>query len=330
MRLPAFWLRDGTPARLLSPLEALFRAVVRRRRAAYLAGRRPVDRLPVPVVVVGNIFLGGTGKTPLVALLARRLRQSEHRPGIVTRGHGGRVSGPLDVHPDTTPALAGDEAVLLARRTGVPVVADRLRSRGARTLLEHHGCDVVVADDGLQHYALGRDREVVVLDARRGLGNGRCLPAGPLREPPERLDSVDLVLANGGEHPLAAGHFTLEPEALRPVGQRSGEPPPPGSAVHAVAGIGHPERFFDALARQGFRVTPHAFADHHRFRAADLQFGDRQPVVMTEKDAVKCTALDDGRLWYQGVEARLSPRGEEALQRLLAGLWNNCGEEAGS
>ena len=322
MRLPAFWLRDGIPARLLAPLGWLFRAAVEDRRTAYLAGRRPVARLPVPVLVVGNIFVGGTGKTPLVAWLAERLRGSGHRPGIVTRGHGGHGAGTCTVMAHSDPAACGDEPVLLARRSGVPVVADRDRVRGARALAERHGCDLVLADDGLQHYRLGRDLEVIVLDSERGLGNGRCLPAGPLREPPERLDTVDLVLANGAEHPLAQGHFTLEPEPLRPVGPRSGEAPVPGAAIRAVAGIGNPRRFFDALQRQGFRVSRHAFPDHHAFRAADLDFGDRLPVVMTEKDAVKCGALDDGRLWYQGVQARLSPRAEEAMDALLQRLWS--------
>ena len=327
MTVPAFWLRDGAAARALGPLSLLFRAAAVRRRQAYLDGRRSASGVGAPVVVVGNLFVGGTGKTPLVAWLAGRLRQRGHRPGVIMRGYRGRGPGPGLALPESDPARWGDEAVLLARRTGVPVMVDRDRVRGGRMLVERHGCDVVVADDGLQHYRLARDLEVVVLDAERGLGNGRCLPAGPLREPPERLDSVDVVLSNGGEHPLAHGSFTLVAEGLRPVApdRDASAPPEPGSCIHAVAGIGNPDRFFRSLRSQGFQVEGHPFPDHHRFRRRDLRFGDPRPVVMTEKDAVKCAAFDRGRLWYQPVDVRLSVRAENRVERLLDGLWS--GEE---
>lgn len=295
---------------LLRPLEALYRGAVRRRATAYAEGRKPVWRAPVPVIVVGNLTLGGTGKSPLVAWLATHLRERGRAPGILSRGYGGRSDDyPLWVSAETPVAACGDEPAMLAAQTGVPLVVDPDRPRGARRLLEA-GCDILISDDGLQHLALGRDLELVVVDGARGFGNGRCLPAGPLREPLERLASVDAVLINGDAAfapPDGAHRMALEPSAWRRVADgeaRPLSPPPFTGPVHGVAGIGNPGRFFATLERQGLTVTPHPYADHHAFAAGDLAFGDDRPVVMTAKDAVKCRDFASPACWALEVEAR--------------------------
>ncbi|WP_342594383.1 tetraacyldisaccharide 4'-kinase [Salinicola lusitanus] len=314
------WYRGSAWLVLLAPLEWLYRAIVARRREAYRTGRRTVWQPPVPVVVVGNLSVGGTGKSPLVAWLVRWLGDNGWRPGIVSRGYGGKAERyPLAVTAETPVAQSGDEPLMLARQTGVPLVVDPDRPRAARWLIEHAQCDIVVADDGLQHYALGRTLELVVMDVRRGLGNRRCLPRGPLREPLERLRDVDALIGNGGEVPLAddeegaAPRFslTLSPVAWRHLASGERHPvehPPfgPGESVAALAGIGHPQRFFDTLEALGIAHEKHAFGDHHRFSAADLP-REAAVVIMTAKDAVKCTDFVDDRCWALDVEARPEP-----------------------
>lgn len=330
MRLGERWLasayRGDAWLGLLGPLEALYRAAVARRAARYAAGRKPVWRAPIPVIVIGNITLGGTGKSPLTAWLAGWLAARGWRPGIVSRGYGGRSADyPLRVSAETPASDCGDEPLMLAEQSGVPVVVDPDRPRGARALIDA-GCDILLSDDGLQHLALGRDIELVVVDGRRGLGNRRCLPAGPLREPAERLSRVDAVLINGEHgspttppgyrmrltpqrwHHLASG----ERHALRPL--------PFAAAVHGVAGIGHPQRFFASLAALGLEVEPHVFADHHHYRAAELAFDDERPVVMTAKDAVKCRAMNDPRHWALEVEAEPDAAFITWLETRLAAL----------
>lgn len=316
--VPAFWLRDGVVARVLAPLAALYAGGAGLRRIAYARGWRRAYRAPVPVVVVGNLFVGGAGKTPLVIWLARAALARGFRPGVVLRGYGGAASDwPRLVGPESDPALIGDEAVLIARRAGVPVVAGPDRAAAVRRLLAEGGCDLVLADDGLQHYRLARDAEIAVIDAARGLGNGRCLPAGPLREPPSRLDDVDLVIGNGAPAGPNGLCYRLAPESLRRVDGGDGAAPEPGERVHAVAGIGHPERFFATLEELGYLVARHAFPDHHRYREADLDFGDAQPVIMTEKDAVKCGAIARADLWCLPVTATPDARTADALEALL-------------
>ena len=282
----------------LRPLAALFAALAARRRRQFRSGRRATWRAPVPVVVVGNITVGGTGKSPLVIWLANWLRARGRSPGIVLRGYRrgrrSRVRYPLSVTPTTPASAAGDEAVMIARATGAPVVAAPDRVAAARHLLERNACDVVLCDDGLQHYALQRDVEIIVLDGERGIGNGHCLPAGPLREPPARLAEVDLVIANGRATGLAAREHTM---AMRPVAfrnLRSGETLPAESfaervtgALHAVSGIGNPARFHHALTGLGLVPVHRAFGDHHAFVEADLSVPAGGCVVVTEKDAVK-------------------------------------------
>jgi tetraacyldisaccharide 4'-kinase len=315
----AQWLQRAWYARRaplpLRPLSWLYRAVVGLRTGLYRRGWRSSDHPGVPVVVVGNITVGGTGKTPVVLWLAARLRERGVAVGIASRGYGGSERGPRIVEASASAAEVGDEALLLARASGVPVCVARRRASAARELVRH-GCQLVLCDDGLQHLALRRDLEVAVVDARRGLGNGAMLPAGPLREPAGRLASVDLVLLNG-EGPARglpdparrrATGFQLQ---LGDAQSLSGSERRPlaefaGGSVHAVAGIGDPQRFFAALVSAGIDPAEHAFPDHHPFVRSDLEFGDQRPVLMTQKDAVKCEAFADGRLWWVPVEARFA------------------------
>ncbi|CAM3328885.1 tetraacyldisaccharide 4'-kinase [Halomonas lysinitropha] len=329
-RLGERWLaaayRGDAWLKALRPLETLYRLVMRRRAAAFEAGRRVVWQAPVPVIVVGNITLGGTGKSPLVAWLARYLAERGWSPGILSRGYGGRSDRyPLLLDADTPVTACGDEPRMLADQTGVPVVVDPDRVRGGRRLLAA-GCDILIGDDGLQHLALGRDLELVVVDGRRGFGNGRCLPAGPLREPLTRLDDVDAVVINGApafDPPAGAYGMTLLPSAWRRLGdgRRAPPTPPPFTGpVHALAGIGHPARFFATLDELGVESVTHAFADHHRFTAADLAFADDRPLVMTAKDAVKCRELAPVDSWVLEVEARPDATFIDWLQARLVSL----------
>ncbi len=318
------WYRGAPWLGLLAPLEWLYRYIVSARKAAFLSGAKPRYRAPVPVIVVGNITVGGTGKTPLVAWLVEELRAAGLRPGVVSRGYGASApSYPWMVYADTPPGIAGDEPVLLVQRTGCPLVVDPDRGRAVQHLLEESDCNVVISDDGLQHYALERDIEIVVIDGARGLGNRRCLPAGPLREPVERLRDVDLVVTNGPSAqtlPRASHVMTLQPDALQPVcrGSDATQPAPDAGQIHAVAGIGNPQRFFAVLRSMGFAVLEHPVADHHAFSREDISFGDGLPVVMTEKDAVKCREIATGRHWYLPVTASLEEGFAQAVTNLLA------------
>lgn len=308
---------------MLWPLEVVFKAAAALRRVAYRRGWVNASKPPVPVVVVGNIAVGGTGKTPVTIALCAALRAAGWQPGIASRGYGSRAGTyPRLVTSTTSVQESGDEPLLLARRTGCPVVIDPRRARAAERLHQDHGCDVIVCDDGLQHYALARDIEWVVVDGARGLGNGHCLPVGPLREPPSRLNAADAVLVNGpGFTAPGAMRFSLQTTHLQPLA--GGPPTTPAdfasrwSRVHAVAGIGNPERFFASLRGLGLEVIEHPYPDHHRFAAADLQFGDGLPVVMTEKDAVKCQTLALRDCWYLPVTAQLP---DSAVHALIATL----------
>lgn len=315
------WSGDGWASRLLVPLSLLFSATVRVRRRLYRLGWFRTTRLPIPVIVVGNVTVGGTGKTPLVLWIAQRLQRQGWRPGIVTRGYGGRARcWPQRVLPETDARLVGDEPVLLARRSACPVIADPDRPRGAAGL-QTLGCDIVVADDGLQHYRLARDLEIAVIDGDRRFGNGRCLPAGPLREPLARLESVDARVVQG-EPKAGEWGMTLQPTAFHRVGGEEHRAPAAfrDETVHAVAGIGNPGRFFAHLRALGIRVIEHPFPDHHPFVPGDLRFGDARPVVMTEKDAVKCSRFPLDNAWYLAVSAAPDPRFAEWLDNRLTEL----------
>jgi tetraacyldisaccharide 4'-kinase len=299
------WYDRDSPPWWLLPLSSVYGAAVGLRRHLYSRRLRRSIRVPVPVIVVGNLSVGGTGKTPLVCWLVSHLAERGFKPGVVTRGYGG-ASGPariIDASAD--PDAVGDEPVLLVHRTGGPVAVGRDRPAAAQ-LLVNAGCDVVVSDDGLQHYALARNCEIVVIDGERRFGNGSLLPAGPLREPKGRLAAADAVVVNGGRTPLD-GTFSMRLEAgsassvagvaVKALSEFA------GLTVHAVAGIGNPQRFFDMLRAQGILVVPHPLPDHARLRAADITFGDQCPVLMTEKDAVKCLGVAGPNHWYVPVTA---------------------------
>jgi len=331
-RLLAIWYRSAAPPWPLRLLARPFGLIVRLRRAGYARGALYSRRLPKPVIVVGNLTVGGSGKTPLVIWLAQQLAERGLHPGVVLRGYGGsaaRGRAPQLVQPGSDVALVGDEAVLLRQRAGVPVAVGRDRAAAAQLLLAA-GADVIIADDGLQHLRLARDFEIAVLDGARSLGNGYLLPAGPLREPALRLASVDAVVINGeAAHCAAIAQragvarafvMRLTGEWLRTLGD-SGEPVAlsslAGRRVHAIAGIGHPQRFFAQLAAAGLTVIAHAFPDHHRYRAAELEFGDQLPLLMTEKDAVKCRAFAAADRWYLPVAASFVGADGSALLALL-------------
>jgi tetraacyldisaccharide 4'-kinase len=319
------WYGDSAPLPLL-PFSWLFRAIVALRRRAYARGWLRSVRVGRPVVIVGNLTVGGTGKTPLVAWLAGELARRGLKPGIVSRGYGGGGTAPRLVQPTDDWREVGDEPLMLSQSAQCPVVVSADRVAGARLLVER-GIDVIVADDGLQHLRLARDCEIVVVDAARGLGNGELLPAGPLREPAPRLGSADAVVVNGtaplGIEP-AALRMSLVSGDIRGVTEQaldSGPPPAPGAMVHAVAGIGNPARFFSDLRAKGFDVLEHAFADHHPYAEGELDFGDGLPVLMTEKDAVKCRAFANPRLWYVPVTAHFAESdARELLERTLRKL----------
>lgn len=325
-RLVAAWYQGHPLLVLLRPLSLLYKAVVQGKREAFLAGRTDSYRAPVPVIVVGNITLGGTGKTPMILWLIEHCQSLGLRVGVISRGYGAKpLHYPWRVNAGQSAAEAGDEPLLIAQRSGVPVVIDPDRRRAAQALLTAEPVDLLLCDDGLQHYRLARDLELVLIDAARGLGNRRCLPEGPLREPAERLNSVDACLHNGAEADGADFFaFTLAPEAL--VHLRSGrhEPLdywPANSAVHAVAGIGNPQRFFTTVEGLNWRPIKHPFADHAALSADDLAFSPAYPVLMTEKDAVKCQAFAQDHWWYLKVGVKPSPAFvawfDDQLKRLL-------------
>lgn len=330
-RLERLWYEDSAGAPLLAPLAWLYATLTDARRRAYAAGILRQRRLSRPVVVVGNLTVGGTGKTPLTIHVARMLSAEKLRVGVVSRGYGRRGAAPRQVHPDSDWRDVGDEPVIVARRSGCATLVAADRVAAARTLIAR-GADVIVADDGLQHLALGRDCAIVVIDGSRGFGNGRLLPQGPLREPAAALGRADIVVVNGEpQHASLAGALPAGTLAMRLVAQAAerldGRGPPcelaafSGRRVHAVAGIGNPQRFFRELSGFGLEVIAHPYPDHHPFTAHELAFADDLPILMTEKDAVKCTPFANARLWSVPVSAAFSDRDAQALRaRVLARL----------
>ncbi|MBT9614396.1 MAG: tetraacyldisaccharide 4'-kinase [Burkholderiales bacterium] len=300
---------------ILLPLSLAFWLLSTLRRALYRLGWIASVKLPAPVIVVGNIAVGGTGKTPLVIALIALLKEQGYRPGIISRGYRGKSTLPRPVRSDSDPAEVGDEPVLLAMKTACPVWIGQNRVEAGMALLgSHPEVNVIVSDDGLQHYRMQRDVEVVVIDAERWFGNGQLLPAGPLREPPLRLKQADVVVINGWlpGAPLQRREFTMQLNGdlfynLRNPTLRARPEIFVGQTVHAVAGIGHPERFFKHLKKLGMRFSEHPFPDHHAFTPRDLAFHESDVILMTEKDAVKCVDFAGDNVWVLPIEARLDP-----------------------
>ena len=316
MQLAALWDGRSWPAHLLRPLACLLSLTVAARRSLYRARLFRSTRLGVPVVVVGNITVGGTGKTPLTHWLAERLQARGCSPGVVVRSYGGSAAEPARVAADADPAVCGDEAVMLASLLTCPVWSGPARAQTASAMLAAHGeLDTVLCDDGLQHYALARDVEIAVIDAERGFGNGWLLPAGPLREPLARLGRVDAIVLHGRGTPAGlppdVPQFRLQLEGARfrnlcEPQQQPGAEHFRGKRLVAVAGTGRPARFFAHLERLGLAFDAHPFPDHHRYAASELRFPTAEAILMTEKDAIKCRRFADARMWTLPVTVAMS------------------------
>lgn len=315
--LQQHWYKITWLHMLLLPVSLLFHFLSAVRRILFRSGILSSSKLPVPVIIVGNITVGGSGKTPLTLWLAQQLMANGRHPGIISRGFGGSGSAPQAVLPSSSPDMVGDEPVLMAQRKLCPVWVGRDRPAAALALLQAHPeCDVILSDDGLQHYRLQRDVEIVVVDGVRRFGNGLLLPAGPLREATSRLRKVDAIVANGGSAEI--GEYLMQLNGVQFYNLH--DPARIATAVdfldrpvHAMAGIGHPERFFAQLRHMGLTPRTHPFPDHHRYIAADISFGDDNAVLMTEKDAVKCLAFANDNCWVLRVDAQL----DSALTQLI-------------
>ena len=309
----SFWLY------LLTPFTFIFSSLVRARRNTYLRNPKKVWKSSIPIVVVGNISMGGTGKTPLVKYIASELQSRGFRPGLVSRGYGGKYSGTLEVSNTTTYKQTGDEAQILAK-LNIPFFIDKDRSRAAKKLQEKHDCNVIISDDGLQHYAMGRDVEIAVIDGVRRLGNGLAFPAGPLREPKSRLKEVDFIVNNGGPTEGDEILMTLNPAKF--IHLNSGKEYvidnwPMHKQVHAIAGVGNPNRFFDLLLRLGFEFDKNPFPDHHKYNKRDLYYLDHLPILMTEKDAAKCKHFNNSKIWYLSIESTIESQFMDRLEEKL-------------
>ena len=323
-RLLRAWYGQHSWLALLRPLSSLYQRLALSKRQRYLDNPSASWQPPVPLIVVGNITLGGTGKTPMVIWLVEHLRSRGLRVGVISRGYGGKPpSLPWRVQPrQDGPEQVGDEPLLIASRCQVPVVIDPDRPRAGRYLLEHSPVDVIISDDGLQHYRMGRTLELVMIDHARGLGNGRCLPEGPLREPASRLAEADMLIRTGADKD-ADGAYAMRLQASVLVNLKTGERVRPGEwrappRGQAVAGIGNPERFCKTLEGLGFVPEIHAFADHAQYNEHSFAaFDHGEPLLMTEKDAVKCAGFARDNWWYLSVDAKLSAAFIEALHARL-------------
>jgi tetraacyldisaccharide 4'-kinase len=321
------WYRISAWHLVLFPVSLVFGALAAGRRMLYRARWLRSYRPPVPVVVIGNITVGGTGKTPLTIWLAQRLRERDWQPGILSRGYGASANHARLVRAESTAQEVGDEPLLLARLSGSPVCVGKNRGAAAKMLLAAHPeCDVLLCDDGLQHYALARDCEIAVIDSEKGFGNGLLLPAGPLRERPSRLNEVDALVCHkepGSRANVAGRQFTmhLAGERFHNLVKPDCEVAPnyfSSKQVRAIAGIGHPERFFRHLERLGLEFSARAFPDHHAYAAKDLELDRADAVVMTEKDAVKCQSFASEKCWAVSVEAQVDPDLSLLIHRKLA------------
>jgi tetraacyldisaccharide 4'-kinase len=314
------WYKDPFIGVWLMPLGFLFSDFVKFRKFLYRIGVLERHSLPVPVIVIGNITVGGTGKTPLIIWLAELLKSEGFKPGIISRGYGGQAEvWPQWVAANSTAEVVGDEALLIAKQTGCPMAVSPLRIDAARLLLEKSDCDVILSDDGLQHYALNRDIEIAVIDGERRFGNGYCLPAGPLREPIDRLQGVDFIVVNGEKS--EDNEFSMEITGNIAVNLVTGQQKKlqefNATSCHALAGIGNPDRFFKLLESVGLACETHGFPDHYKFQPSDILFPSQKPVLMTEKDAVKCMAFAGNQHWYIPVKAALDASFAAQLLELL-------------
>ena len=315
------WYKDPFIGVWLMPLGFLFSDAVKFRKFLYRVGVLKRNTMPIPVIVVGNITVGGTGKTPLVIWLAGFLKDAGYRPGIISRGYGGQAeSWPQWVTAESDVKNVGDEAVLIAKQTACPMAIGPLRADAANMLLQQADCNVILSDDGLQHYALNRDIEIVVIDGDRRFGNGYCLPAGPLREPIERLQSVDFVIVNGEktEENELSMQLIGDTAVNLVTGAHKSLQQFKCDDCHALAGIGNPERFFKLLEHAGLTCINHSFPDHYQFQRNDVEFADNKHVLMTEKDAVKCQAFAGPQHWFVPVKAVPEPLFSEQLLTLLS------------
>lgn len=308
------WYQRHLLAYILLPAAFVYFLIIKIRSWLYKLGLKKITKFKVPVIVVGNISVGGTGKTPLVIWLTEFLQQQGFKPGIVSRGYGGQgIAYPHIVNSSDKAEQVGDEPLLIFRRTACPVVISPKRVDAVKKLLVTTNCDVVISDDGLQHYALGRDIEIVVVDVKRKFGNGFLLPAGPLRETKAKLKKVDITVENGGNMQLnAAKCYNLakfsKVKSLKRFAKHQ---------VHAVAAIGNPDRFFYTLREFNIEVIEHPFPDHHKFTLEDLSFNDDLPVLMTEKDAVKCEQFAKDNFWVVPVAAQLSEQLQDQIDNLF-------------
>lgn len=307
----SMWYGQRPVALLFIPLTWLFSGVVWLRSFMLEKGWLASTRLNVPVIIVGNITVGGTGKTPVVIWVAELLKSAGYTPGVISRGYGGIASSwPQQVRADSDSRVVGDEAKILARRTGCPVAVGPVRAQSAQALIDHHGCDVIISDDGLQHYALQRDIEIAVVDGERRFGNGYLLPAGPLREPVGRLKNVDFIICNGLAN---ANEYALKIEGNEAIklldeSQRCELESFSETPCHAIAGLGNPARFFSHLKKFNISFKSHIFPDHFKYAEKDINFDDDKPVLMTEKDAVKCTFIANEKHWYVPIKAQMTEK----------------------
>lgn len=292
---------------LLAPLSLLFWLVTNLRRSFYYSGLIPRYKASVPVIVVGNISVGGTGKTPMVVALCQWLKEEGWNPGVISRGYGAKGPFPHSVSENDDPETAGDEPLLMRCRTGCPVVIAPKRAEAAQLMTEQHPkVDVIISDDGLQHYGLQRDIELIMLDAERGTGNGWLLPAGPLREGPWRLKGAEWVISNYGRHAFAKHVVDVEPGDWYRVDNNERIELKSDDEFYAIAGIGYPQRFFNSLTEQGIKLAgSQEFTDHHVYSEEDFSQLSGQPILMTEKDAGKCQAFARPNWYYQRIEAKL-------------------------
>jgi tetraacyldisaccharide 4'-kinase len=306
-KLEQAWYERNGLTQLLRPLSWVFLTLASLRRFLYRTKIIKQVSLPIPVIIVGNISVGGTGKTPLVIWIAKYLKSAGYKPGIVSRGYGGRARNwPQQVRPDADPVMVGDEAVVISRRTACPMAVGPDRVADSQALLKYADVDVIISDDGLQHYLLARTVEIAVIDGIRRFGNGFCLPAGPLRELRSRLEDVDCRVTNGV---AAQGEIAMRYQADKVINLVSGETRAiaefKNQPVNAIAGIGNPDRFFNFIRASGIRTTTRAFPDHHLFTADEISFPDNETLFMTEKDAVKCQRFARNNWWYIPVDAIL-------------------------